>query len=160
MSFTTAATTANLRQDIHRKIEQVTECLASSCAKSLYSVPSEIASTIADYVTVMRSEVNPVDSYRRDVIGALTKLSKYHHNTKAFKEMTREDILSFLDSFRRTEESDPLHKWIGTYNLYRIHLLRFFKWLYSPSPEIEYTKREKPSVVDNVPRGGIYLQAY
>ena len=82
MSFTTVATTANLHLDIRRKIEQVTEGLAASCAKSLYSVPPEIASTIADYVTVMRSEVNSVDSYRRDVVGALTKLSKYHHDTK------------------------------------------------------------------------------
>jgi hypothetical protein len=44
---------------------------------------------------------------------------------------------------------DPLHKWIGTYNIYREHLLRFFKWLHSP--DIEPKKRSKPSVVDNIP---------
>jgi integrase/recombinase XerD len=166
-SFTSASTTTiaaatktattikiNPYQDIHidKKIEQATEGLAASCAKSLYSVPPEFASIIADYIKVMRSEVNPVDSYRRDVIGVLTKLVKFHVNNrkKTFKEMTRDDVLSFLDSFRKTEEADPLHKWIGTYNHYRIHLLRFFKWLYSP--EIEHTKREKPPVVDNIPR--------
>ena len=31
--------------------------------------------------------------------------------------MTREDILSYLDSLRKPEGSDPYHKWIGTYNL-------------------------------------------
>jgi hypothetical protein len=153
---TTTATTIKINpyQDIHidKKIEQATEGLAASCAKSLYSVPPEFASIIADYIKVMRSEVNPVDSYRRDVIGVLTKLVKFHANNRknTFKEMTREDVLSFLDSFRKTEEADPLHKWIGTYNHYRIHLLRFFKWLYSP--EIEHSKRDKPPVVDNVPR--------
>jgi hypothetical protein len=31
------------------------------------------------------------------------------------KEMNREDILSFLDSLRKPEVSDPQHKWVGTY---------------------------------------------
>jgi integrase/recombinase XerD len=43
-----------------------------------------------------------------------------------------------------------LHKWIGTYNIYREHLQRFFKWLYHPN--IEPSKRPKPSVVDNIQR--------
>ncbi|MGH9983471.1 MAG: hypothetical protein ACRD8W_05880, partial [Nitrososphaeraceae archaeon] len=52
-------------------------------------------------------------------------------------------------SFVKTEESDPLHKWIGTYNIYREHLQRFFKWLYYPN--IEPSKRPKPAVVENIP---------
>jgi integrase/recombinase XerD len=97
----------------------------------------------------MRSEINLSDPYRRDMIDILTNLSKYH-NYKHFKDLTRDDILSFLDSFRKPEPVDPLHKWIGTYNLYRVYLQRFFKWLYSPG--IEPTKRPKPSVVDNIPK--------
>jgi integrase len=96
----------------------------------------------------MKSEVNLSDSYRRDVIEVLTKLSKYYKNNKNFRNMTRDDILSYLGSFRKHEELDPLHKWIGTYNLYRIHVQRFFKWLYYP--EIEHKKRPKPPVVDNI----------
>jgi integrase/predicted nucleic acid-binding Zn ribbon protein len=42
-----------------------------------------------------------------------------------------------------------MHKWTGTYNVYRIHLLRFFKWLYYP--DIEPGKRHKPAVVENIP---------
>jgi hypothetical protein len=30
--------------------------------------------------------------------------------------MTREDILSYLDRYRKFENEDPLHKWIGSYN--------------------------------------------
>jgi hypothetical protein len=64
--------------------------------------------------------------------------------------MTRTDIIQYLDSIRRTEEVDPLHKWIGTYNLRRIYLLRFFKWLYSP--EIgESNKRPTPEVMKDIP---------
>src|ERR687892_313950 len=36
------------------------------------------------------------------------------------------------------------------YNLYRIHLIRFFKWLYSP--DVEPDKRAKPSVIENIPQ--------
>jgi hypothetical protein len=36
-------------------------------------------------------------------------VSIFHHN-KAFKQIIREDILSFLDSFRKTESTDHLHK--------------------------------------------------
>jgi integrase len=43
-----------------------------------------------------------------------------------------------------------MHKWIGTYNLFRIYLLRFFKWLYYQ--DIEPDKRPKPSVVENLAR--------
>jgi hypothetical protein len=39
----------------------------------------------------------------------------------------KRDFLAFLNSFAKPEESDPLHKWIGTYNIYREHLQRFFK---------------------------------
>ena len=63
--------------------------------------------------------------------------------------MTRNDIISFLESFRKTDAADPLHKWIGTYNIFRIYLLRFFKWLYSP--DIAPAKRPKPSMLENIP---------
>ena len=82
------------------------------------------------------------------MINLLTTFSKY--TKKSFKSITRDDIIDFLESFRRSEASDPLHKWIGTYNLYRIHLIRFFKWLLFP--DIEPNKRPKPKIFDNVPQ--------
>jgi integrase len=64
--------------------------------------------------------------------------------------MTREDILLCLDSLRKPESSDPMHRWIGTYNLYRSCYSRFFKWLYYPY--IEPKDRKKPSVIENIPK--------
>src|ERR671919_1034420 len=69
---------------------------------------------------------------------------------RTYKEVTRDDIMQFLDSLRKPEESDPLHKWIGTYNIYRVLLIRFFKWLYYL--DIEQKKRPKPSVIENIPQ--------
>jgi hypothetical protein len=37
---------------------------------------------------------------------------------------------------------------IGTYNLFRTYLLRFFKWLYYP--DVEPDKRPKPTVIENI----------
>ncbi len=51
---------------------------------------------------------------------------------KPFDVVNRDDVHAFLGSLRKPETSDPLHKWIGTYNQYRIQLLRFFKWLHHP----------------------------
>jgi hypothetical protein len=83
------------------------------------------------------------------MIKLLCNLSAFFNNAKSFKEIKREDLLSFLDSRRKPESIDPLHKWIGTYNTYRIHLMRFFKWLYYA--HVEQKKRPKPAVVENIP---------
>jgi integrase/recombinase XerD len=83
------------------------------------------------------------------IIETLQILSRHHNNKKLFKDMTREDVISFLDTIRKPEVSDPLHKWIGTYNRYRVLIMQFFKWLYYPN--IEQKKRPKPAVVDNIP---------
>jgi integrase len=64
--------------------------------------------------------------------------------------MIRSNILGYLDTLRKPKESDPWHKWIGTYNLRRIYLLRFFKWLYHP--QLEPGNRPTPDVVINIPQ--------
>jgi hypothetical protein len=132
--------------------------LPASYTKSLRSISEANAATIVEYIAAMKNEVNISDHYRKDVIEVLSRLSKYNDN-KPFNDLIRTDILAFLDSFRKPESSDPLHKWIGTYNVYRVHLLRFFKWLYYP--DVEPDKRPKPSVIENIPKAqrDIDLQA-
>jgi integrase len=148
-------TTSSLSYDDNEKMmENAAAGLRPLYYRTLNSVlPHENAMTIAKYITSMKTEVNLSDHYREDLIAVLSKLSIYisgkKDNTKAFRLMTRQDIIAFLDSFRKPDCSDPLHKWIGTYNTYRMHLLRFFKWLYYP--DIEPRKRPKPEVVDNIP---------
>jgi integrase len=99
------------------------------------------------YIATMKNEVNLSDNYRKDLIEVLVRFSKYNDN-RPFKDLTRANIIAFLDTYRKTETQDPMHKWIGTYNIYRIYLLRFFKWLYYP--DIEPSKRPKPSVIENI----------
>jgi integrase len=133
-----------------RKIEVASEDLTSYYSARFYKIPlKENALTLASYIMSMKSEINPANNYRINIIEKISRLSVYHGKT-LFKDITREQILDFLDNLRKPEASDPLHKWIGTYNLYRMHFIRFFKWLYHP--DIEAQKRPKPSVVENIPQ--------
>jgi integrase len=149
----TAAVTAS-DTIIRTKIENAVEGLPLDCFNFLYNRVSpankENALTICDYISSLKSEINPSDSYKRNTIILLSKFSIFFKNVEPFKDFTRQDILSFLDSFRKVETVDPLHKWIGTYNIYRIELMRFFKWLYNP--DIEQNERPKPSVIENIPQ--------
>ena len=106
--------------------------------------------TICEYISSMKHELNLSDNYREDVIMLLSRFSIFFKNAVVFKQITRENLLSFLDSYRKPEASDPLHKWIGTYNIMRMHLMRFFRWLYYP--DIHPSKdRPKPPPIENIP---------
>ena len=135
-----------------RKIELITEGIDPFFAHKLLELPRDNALTIVNYILSMRNEINLSDAYRRLNIYLLYSISSFfgNNNNKQFKQMTRDDILQYLDSLRKPEASDPLHKWIGTYNLYRTLFTLFFKWLYYP--DIEQNKRPKPSIVENIAR--------
>jgi hypothetical protein len=98
------------------KIEEISTGLQKSYGDKLHSISEDNAATIIDYIAAMKSEVNLSDHYRRDLIVVLCRFSKYNDN-KSFKQLTRADIIRFLETFRKTETQDPMHKWIGTYNL-------------------------------------------
>jgi hypothetical protein len=133
-------TTATSLDIIDKRIEAATEGLSSECFNIIHNMVlpanKQNTLTICDYVTSLKSEINPSNYYRRNTIILLCKFSMFFKNVKSYKEITREDILLFLDTRRKIETEDPLHKWIGTYNLYRVQLMRFFKWLYHP--DIDY----------------------
>lgn len=148
LSSTTAAT-ANISPLLDRKIEEISAGISASYSQHLRSAGQDNVTVIIDYIVTIKSEVNLSDHYRRDLIEVLSKFSKFNDN-KSFKDLKRSDVIAFLETYRRTEVQDPLHKWIGTYNIYRIHLMRFFKWLYNP--DIEPDKRIKPAVIENIPQ--------
>lgn len=51
---------------------------------------------------------------------------------KSFIKFTALDIIqSRLSKLEKSDEQDPLHKWIGYYNHHVIGFRKFFKWLYA-----------------------------
>jgi integrase len=140
--------TQNLDALFDMRVDIITEGMIPYYTKTLKKLPYENAQTIVNFLMALNTEINPSKNYRKSIVAVLCRLSKY--NGKNYNDMTRQDILDFLDSYRKPEASDPLHKWIGTYNLFRIILIKFFKWFYSP--DIESDKRPKPAIVENIPQ--------
>jgi integrase/recombinase XerD len=103
---------------------------------------------IDEYFEALQTEINPSDNYIKINRNTLTKLSDSLKIN--FNAMKRDDIVSYLNSLRKPEDDDPLHKWIGTYNLHVGNLVRFFKWLCSP--DLDPRQRPKPKVMSNIPK--------
>jgi integrase len=136
---------------LDKKVTMATEGLEPFFTKILRQKTSkENALDTAEYINTLKREINISLGYKRINIQTLVDLSKFHLNRKNFRVMTKEDILQYLDSLHRPEASDPLHKWIGSYNLKRSIIVKFFKWLYYP--DIESTQRPNPKVVENIAR--------
>lgn len=132
-----------------KKLAIITTGLQKYLYKQLMEqVSKENSITIANYIFTLKTEVNPADSYRDNILSTLISLSKFLDNI-SFKRMKREHIICYLDTVRKPEVSDPQHKWIGSYNEKRQRLAKFFKWL--DSPNAEPSKRQKPKVFENIP---------
>jgi integrase/recombinase XerD len=105
------------------------------------------ALTISKYILSMRVETSLSTNYRRTIVSSLKLLSEYLSN-KPFGNITRDEVISFLDSLRKDDSEDLMHKWIGSYNLRLTSFTRFFKWLYYQNTEP--SKRPKPHVIENI----------
>jgi hypothetical protein len=127
-----------------QKLELATEGLDPHFLKHLRTkVSSDNALTISNYILSMMVAT----SYKRTIISTLKLLSEFLSN-KPFTDMSRADIISYLDSLKKDESEDVMHKWIGSYNLRLAYLTRFFKWLHYPN--IEPSRRPKPQVIQNI----------
>jgi hypothetical protein len=52
-------------------------------------------------------------------IYAIVDLAKYCKR-EDIRKVARDDVLSYLDSLKKAETQDPMHKWIGTHSLHRM----------------------------------------
>jgi hypothetical protein len=72
----------------------------------------ENAMAVCEYIVAMKREINPRYSYVRYTIQFLSELSRAVGINKKFIDMTRDDLLSYLDKSRKPEDEDPLRKWM------------------------------------------------
>jgi integrase/recombinase XerD len=80
--------------------------------KSVVMIQSKSNSSITvEYINAMQTEMNLSKNYRELNTWALSKLSQFNKN-KPFNKITKEDILAFLNTFRKTDPEDPMHKWM------------------------------------------------
>src|SRR5438034_4171004 len=80
-------------------------------------ISKENALTLSEYIIAMKREINPRLNYKKLTIQIIAELSNAVGITKKYIDMTRDDVLCYLDKCRKPENEDLLHKWIGSYNL-------------------------------------------
>lgn len=109
--------------------------------KKLAICSPENCASICEYISAEITELNIKRSTKEGKIKVLIWLSNYLQHIPFYK-MTKQDILSYLDSLRRPLEEDPNQKWIGSYNSRQMILNKFFRWLYNtdePDPKRRVT---------------------
>jgi hypothetical protein len=139
--------TQNLDPLFEQKFSRVTADLKRYRIKQLRNVGESNLELLTEYLNSKIREGNLKPATRASTIDRLFRLS-LHHRQKSFRQMTTEDVYSYIDTIRRTESDDPLHKWIGSYNLSVTKIISFFKWLYEP--DAHSTKRHVPSFLSNL----------
>ena len=83
-----------------RKVDIITAGLATYAKSLKNDVMQGNALIICDCILSMKTEINLSDNYRKSNIDRLVKFSKFH-NHKPFRQITREDVLAFLDNLRK-----------------------------------------------------------
>jgi hypothetical protein len=105
--------------DIEKKINSVTKhCkpYINKLLKDLSINNFENANTICDHIIAEQIEFNIKPTTKNGKIKALVYLSHScnNHEKKSFKDITKQDILDHLNTFRKSISEDPSNKWIGT----------------------------------------------
>jgi integrase len=120
----------------------------NSRLKALAKKGNKNAATICDHILAEQTRYNIKTSTAESKVKSLLWISK-HLNDKPFEEMTKQDILSYLNSLRKPTSVDPQEKWIGSYNNRLRYYAKFFRWLYNKE-EPDYRKRISPPCIQGL----------
>ncbi len=100
------------------KIDQITRGQKSYVRRILLDIldkSPQNANNICDFIIAERNEINIKESTAEWHVKVLGQIQKFL-NFKDFKAITKEDILNYLNSLRKTTEEDPTNKSIGNRN--------------------------------------------
>ena len=149
------SSSTNTEEELERKIDSITTGLSrpyfNKILKELVKKNLENATIICDYIIAEQIEINIQNSTKESKIKVLTWLSNHFQDEKSFRNMTKHDILDFLNKLRKPAVEDPMSKWIGSYNGRQIILTKFFRWLYNPD-EPDHRNRITPSCMQGIKR--------
>lgn len=109
----------------------------------------ENAEIICRHILTEQAEFNIKNSTKEGKIKVLVWLSNFFDDKKRFQDITKEDILSYLNSLRKPQEQG--NGWINSYNNRQMIFLKFFKWLYNQD-EPNLMKRITPACMTGVKR--------
>jgi hypothetical protein len=153
MQISAAAAEGDIRDELKKKIEYITQYNSKAYFRSalvkLSEYNPENGSIICDYILAEQTQMNIKESTKEGKIKVLIWLSNYFQNKKSFSQMTKQDILDYLNNLRKPNSDDPMHKWVGSYNGRQMIFNKFFRWLYNPD-EIEPANRITPPCMSGI----------
>lgn len=132
------------QQDLDLLIDRLTygsKPYFNHALKRLVSINPGNGLTICRYISAEVTEMNIKQSTKEGKIKVLIWLSTFLQPIP-FHKMTKQNILSYLDSLRRPLSEDPTQRWVGSYNSRQMILNKFFRWLYNsdePDPKRRIT---------------------
>jgi integrase len=139
-------------QALDRVIDSITIGMSrkafNSRLKALARISLKNITTICDHILAEQTEMNIKPSTAESKVKLLIWLSKYHDH-KPFEDMTKQDIVNYLNSNRKPVSIDPQQRWIGSYNGRLRYLLKFFRWLHNKD-EPDYRKRPTPQCIQGL----------
>lgn len=106
---------------------------------------------LSRFIIYSKKERNNSRNTVMSFIDGIVYLENYHQH-KDLEKMDKNDITSFLDSYRKSEAEDLLHRWINTYNIRYQALFKFFGWLYNLKYDDESKKVSIPPVMNGIKR--------
>jgi hypothetical protein len=118
------------------KIDSITEGTMPPYLKSMFrdlaSANLQNAQILCNFLSTGRIEGNLALITSMNHMQILCYFNR-HLAYKSFERITKDDVLGYLASLRKSETDDPTYKWIGTHNVRQMILNKFFRWLYNRS---------------------------
>jgi hypothetical protein len=107
---------------LKKKIDIINKSLPRAYYKNilvkLADKNTENANTICDYIIAEQTEINIKNSTKESRIKVLVWLSNFFEDNTSFREMTKQDILNYLNSLRKSIQEDEKQKWNRIYFLF------------------------------------------
>lgn len=103
----------------------------STTLHNLGLIPNNVnAEIILNFYKYLNS-VGTSDSYQNQNIKQMTNFAKYLGKEKSFHDLTKDEIISYLNTKIKNSTIDPDKKWITTWNDYLWRIKYFLRWFHN-----------------------------
>src|SRR5215213_2263921 len=145
---------------IDQKVKRACKGLLPGTQRLIMELPSDEDKVIlADFINDCYDQENVALKTRRAYLIVLVYLSRHLGHKKHFREMSREDIFSYLNSLKKDNNDNnsgwsnnnkgastaAYKSWISTYNQRASVISKFFKW--STQPDLKPKERQMPPML-------------
>jgi integrase len=136
--------------ELGKEIDSLTEIdgYIRSLFRKIATANIRNAKILCEFVMSEYREQNLKLSSRQSHIKIMCLFDRFL-NHKDFQEVSKNDVLEYLSSLKKSEKQDPSHKWVGTYNTRQTLLKKFFRWVYNRN-EVDHQRWITPLCINGI----------